>query len=786
MDAHGQHPVFYDHGGRRWRFIKLGAAGLVCAIVAAAVYIVPAALSPAPIAGVKAGAPLGPMQTPALLADEINQSNTPLIGQGPLVRVVQIIHKDNTVLAVPVYGSSRGDTRGEALSPAEQQIIGSSDFVIERYGQPGNKQIALTFDDGPDPTWTPKILDELSRYHVQAAFFEIGKQIVKYPAITERVAREGHIVGSHTFNHVNFDMMPRPEANQEINQTQRVIRATTGYSSAYFRVPYAGNDDQSLRDFTRGILEAQKQGYLVTSYGFDSNDWQFSHGARQIMPSFDGSGQVVLLHDGGGDRSRTLPYLAKLITEARAHGYKFVSLDNLYGHPQPLFEPTGVSIADKASLYGASAYLSWPHSFASHLFFLTVGIILLGMILNLCLAYINVRRTTYRRRTRYYQPLASVVVPAHNEEAVLAKSVSSLLGSYYRRLEIIIVDDGSTDETFRIARQIERRSPRVRAFTQEKGGKATALNHGIRRAAGEIVIGIDADTILEPKAVGKLVRHFADPQVGAVAGAVRVGNVDNMLAKWQLIDYSIGIYIERNAQALLGAIAIVPGACGAWRKSALEKVRGYSASTFAEDFDLTLAIHYEGYKVLQDNEAVALTEVPVNIRGLFRQRYRWIFGDIQTFWKYRSMLFNRHRSWLGMYSLPLSLYSIVAPLIFGPLLLVLELENIITGNYGIVLLFLGITILMQFVVATIALLFAHEKLRYLVAVPLTRILYGPIRSFILYRSIMRALKGASGDWGKLQRTGTVRYAYQAASVSGPTQEVVDTGGDISSHYQQRQ
>ena len=770
MDAERHHPVFYDHDGRRWRFIKFGAVALVITTTFAMINIIPAMLSRAPMARVAAVTPSPVTQSPAALSDALNQNNTPIFGQGPLVRVVRITHKSNAVLAEPVYGYSKAAT----LSPGQQQIVGTSNFAIERYGQPGPKQIALTFDDGPDPTWTPKVLDELSRYHVQAAFFEIGKEIVKYPAITERIAREGHIVGNHTFTHVNFDMMPQAEATQEINQTQRVITATTGHSSAYFRIPYGGNDDQSLRDFTRGILEAQKQGYEVTSYGFDSNDWQFDRGAPQVMPKFDGSGQVVLLHDGGGDRSRTLPYLAKLITDARAHGYKFVSLDNLYGNPHPLFKPTKVTLADKASFYAASAYISWPHTLASNLFLLTVGVIIVGMLLNLCMAYINVRRTNYRRRQDNYRPLVSVVVPAHNEEKVLAKSVSSLLRSYYRQIEIIIVDDGSTDNTSMVARQVERRSPRVRAFTKPKGGKASALNYGIEKAAGEIIIGIDADTILDPKAVGKLVRHFSDPTVGAVAGAVRVGNIDNMLTRWQLIDYSIGIYIERNAQALMGAITIVPGACGAWRKTAVQKVKGYSSSTFAEDFDLTLAIHYEGYKVLQDNEAVALTEVPINIRSLFRQRYRWIFGDIQTFWKYRKMLFNRHHKWLGLYALPLSLYSIIAPLLFGPLLLILEMENIIAGNYEVVLLFLGVTILLQFVVATIALLFAREKLRYLVAVPLTRILYGPIRSFILYRSLLRALRGASGDWGKLQRTGTVRYAYQSAQ-----------SGDINNHYSQR-
>ncbi|HVS58597.1 MAG TPA: glycosyltransferase, partial [Candidatus Saccharimonadales bacterium] len=473
---------------------------------------------------------------------------------------------------------------------------------------------------------------------------------------------------------------------------------------------------------------------------------------------------VVLMHDGGGDRSRTLPYLASFIQQARAHGYSFVTLNQLYPQSSSLFAPTPVTLADKTALYSASAYLVWPHALVTKLFVVTIISVGVSMLINTVLAAISVRRIKYGRRRNGYEPLVSVVVPAYNEEAVLAKTVSSLLRSRYRRIEVLIVDDGSKDATWKVARKLAKR-PKVRAFRKRNGGKARALNFGIKKARGDIVVGIDADTIFPPQTIGKLVRHFADPAVGAVAGAVKVGNIQNALSRWQSLDYTVGIYIERNAQTLLGAVMIVPGACGAWRKEAIKKARGYSSSTLAEDFDLTLAIHSLGYKVLQDNQALAYTEAPLTIHALFKQRFRWIFGDFQTFWKYRHLLFRRRSRWLGWYALPLAIFSIIMPLVFGPLLLAVELENLLAGNYEVLLVFLAATMGLQFLFAFIGLLIARERLRHLLVVPLTRVLYGPIRSFILYRSVLRALKGAQVGWSKLQRTNTVAYQPRSAEFS---------------------
>lgn len=756
MGQHDDLPIFFDQRGRRWKFVKALLIIFVDIIALLGGYSIPRVLDAGAVTKVSTdAAQTSPTTTvsPAQLTAAINQSNVPVIGTGPLVRVDEIQTTNQGLMAAPLYGAGNPIT----LSDEQISIVGQHKYAIEYYGQASGKQIALTFDDGPDPSWTPKILDELSKFKVRATFFEIGREIVKYPAISQRIVREGHVIGNHTFDHINFHTVGDARGEQELNQTERVIRAVTGYGTAYARLPYGGSNSQSLRDFVQGILEAQQLGYVVTYYDFDSNDWQFTPGSKASLPAFSGAPLVVLLHDGGGNRSSTIAYVDQLVVAARAQGYTFVTLNNLYPEKPALFSPHPASIEDKLSYLIASAYIAWPRQLLYRLFFITIISILLSMVMNVLLAALNIHLSARRKYRDDFAPLVSIVVPAFNEAAVLEKSISSLLQSDYSNIEIVIVDDGSTDNTWYVARGLTFRQLKVRAYHQTNGGKARALNYGIDQAKGDIIVAIDADTIFASHTISKLVRHFIDPKVGAVAGVVKVGNVRNLLTSWQALDYIIGIYIERNAQALLKSVMIVPGACGAWRKAAVKAVGGYSTSTLAEDFDLTLALHRAGYKIEQDNEAVGFTEAPLTVDGLFRQRFRWIFGDIQAFWKYRHMFLRQRYKWVGMYFLPLAIYSIIAPLLFGPVLLLIEIENILNGNLFVVLLFFTAGITLQFVMAALGILLARERPRYLLAVPVTRFLYGPLRSFILYRSFVHAVQGAYEGWNKLQRTGTVHY-----------------------------
>jgi biofilm PGA synthesis N-glycosyltransferase PgaC len=768
-DHHLEVPVFFDHKGKRWNKVRLVLLVVLVVIGGSAYWGIPKVLQLSHVQPMAVAATPGDAKvkdaasglSPDEVAALVNRKNTPVIGKGPLVRVVHIQETDHILYAVPLYTK----TGVVALSKEEQLIIGDHEFALQRYGTSTiPKQIALTFDDGPDPVYTPQVLDMLARNKVQATFFDVGDNVVKYADVAARTAKEGHVVANHTFNHIDFDFVNDWRGQQEISQTSRVITATTGMSSSFFRLPYMGNDEQSMRSHIAGILTAQRQGYQIVANDFDADDWGFSLGYEQKYPDFKGDSMVVLLHDAGGDRTATIAYAEKFIQKAKAAGYTFVTLNQMYHQTPALYAPVTPSVSDRASFFLASAYLVYPRTVISKLFFFTVAMLFLSMFVNVALAFWNMRRQKYAQKPKGYNPLVSVVISAYNEESVLEKTVTSILGADYRNLEIVIVDDGSKDDTSKVAKRLARKYMKVRAFIKTNGGKSSGLNHAIKHAKGEIIIGIDADTVFPPETVGLLVRHFADPKVGAVAGNVKVGNVHNIITRWQMLDYTIGIYLERNAQAALGAVLIVPGACGAWRKTAILEAGGYKHTTLAEDFDLTLMVQKLGYKVLQDNSAISYTEAPNKLKDLTKQRYRWMYGTFQAFWKHRDMMFRRKYGWTGMFVMPLSIFNAFLPIFFVPIIMMINLENMLAGNFKQILVFFAATMIIQAITAFIAVLLARERLRHLLAVPFTRLVYSPIRTFLLYRTVVRAMRGAyAGSVWNTARTGTVAGAAASAS-----------------------
>lgn len=757
-------PVFFDRSGARWKYVKIAILLVACLIVALLFWIIPPVLADRHISTFQQKALPGQGQNipnyrsqsdPRAFALELYRSNTPVIGKGPFVRVVEVVEHTTGNVAVDPFSGKIID----AITAADKQYIDTDRYALQRYGKTDSRRIVLTFDDGPSASYTPKLLDELSRESVQANFFVTGNNVVKYPEIARRIVREGHVIGNHTFSHIDFDYVTQFEAAQQITQTQRAIVVATGHSTGFFRPPYAGSTDQTLRNALVGILTAQRMGYVNTMYDFDSNDWQFSQDKKPVYPTFDGGDKVVLLHDGGGDRSQTITYVKTLVAKAKQNGYQFTTLNALYPQSPALMNPDQATISDNVSFAAAWSVLVFPQEILSGLFILSLAMLISITVLNLILAILHHRRPPYAPLSPDFRPFVTIVVPAYNEGTVIENTVRSLIGSDYKNIEIIIVDDGSTDNTWDVAQRLASMHVGVQAIHQENGGKSSAINNAIRHASGSIIIGVDADTIFPPQTVTKLIRHFIDPRVGAVAGVVRVGNIRDILTLWQALEYSLSIAIERNAHAYLSSIMIVPGACGAWRKSAILEAGGLSRSTLAEDCDLTMSIQRLGkYKILQDNQAISYTEVPQQFHSLMKQRFRWTFGNIQSLFKHRKMLFNERYGNLGTFVMPYSVISIALPLLFWPFLMWIAAENILSGNYTVILLYFVVSMTLQFIFAIIGLTLIKAPYSYLVAVPFARFIYGPIRVYVLYKTIVTAIKGSSVGWNKLARTGTVKYA----------------------------
>jgi cellulose synthase/poly-beta-1,6-N-acetylglucosamine synthase-like glycosyltransferase/peptidoglycan/xylan/chitin deacetylase (PgdA/CDA1 family) len=749
-------PVFFDGSGQRWKRAKIITACLLVIITVSSAALTTKMLRSVDINRIESTVygsrpDMKETRSAADLAYSLDRDNLPIFGSGPLLRVVAITHDWAVKTAIDPY-SGKAVSK---LTPEQIRTVGDAPYAVQKYGETKNRKIALTFDDGPDSVYTPLILDILAKEKAPSTFFATGTEIAKNTDIAQRISREGHVLANHTFAHADLDHVSSSRAEQEITQAQRIIRSVSGRNPAYFRIPYGGNDDVSIRDDVRAILEAQKLGYTVVSFQVDSNDWDSNSGT--IKPdeiTYDGTDIVVLLHDGGGERKLTVQYLPQLIEEAKKNGYTFTSLDGLYEDQADLNPVIASTIADKSTLTVARAVYVWPKNLVRSLFMITVLLLFITMMINVLLAGLQIKKPKPKRRSRLYNPLLTVIIPAYNEEKVLSKSVRSVLKSYYRNFEIIIVNDGSSDTTKQVAQKLAR-NPKVIVINQENSGKSVAVNTGIRASKGEIIISMDADTIFPPKVLGKFVRHFADPSVGAVAGMIKVGNINNIVSRWQALEYITSINVERSAQAYINAILIAPGACSAWRKNAVIEAGGYSGSTLAEDCDLTLSVRKAGYRVIQDNEAEAYTEAPLTLKSLAKQRFRWVFGNIQTFWKHRDMIFRRQYRWLGLFVIPRTLVSISLQLLFTPLLLVVTLSNLLAGEFKMILFYFSLSNIILLVAAIIGIIFAGERYRHLVATPFYRLAYGPMRTFLLYASIVTALKGLHVGWSKLARTGTV-------------------------------
>ncbi len=246
-------------------------------------------------------------------------------------------------------------------------------------------------------------------------------------------------------------------------------------------------------------------------------------------------------------------------------------------------------------------------------------------------------RTKQKKTT--YNPLVTLILPAYNEAKVIEKTINSLLRLSYKNKEIIVVDDGSTDDTLKIAEDIARNAP-ITVISKPNGGKWSALNTGVEKANGEILICIDADTLLDKNAIEPLIPYFEDKKVAAVAGNIKVGNRKTGLTKLQALEYVLGLNIQRRNESIIGKLSVVPGPLGAFRKSVVEEVGKYSRDTFAEDADLTLSILRAGYKIKYEKRAIGYTEAPSTLLDLGKQRYRWYRGQLQVMKKHKKAIFK--------------------------------------------------------------------------------------------------------------------------------------------------
>jgi len=645
-------------------------------------------------------------------------------------------------------------------------------FNIDQFGA-ANKKIALSFDDGPDPKWTPKILDVLKQKNVPGVFFVIGNMANQRPDILKREYAEGHEIGNHTFTHPKFDdSITHTEIRWQLNLTERLIESTLGAKSILFRPPYGIDHQPEYAEEVAQLPYPQELGYLIVGQRIDPDDWSLKDGkpipAKEIVDSVlrqANRGNIVLLHDGGGDRSQTLAALPQIIDALRAEGYQFVSASDLIGKTRaqvmlPLSPEEQFEARADGFIFGIFQYFRF---FIGIVFVLGIFLVSGRALVIGLLALIEKLRPDHAVMSDP-PPSVTVLIPAHNEESVIVQTITSVLLSDLQDLRIIVVDDGSADKTGELLDANFSHEPRVHIIHQVNRGKAAALSHAMSLADTEIVVTIDADTEIEADAIRNLIRHFSDPQVGAVAGNVKVGNRSRWLTRWQALEYITSQNMEKRAFDLLNCITVVPGALGAWRKKAIEAAGGITSDTVAEDADLTIAIRRLGWRVSYDEEAIAWTEAPETAGQLIRQRFRWTFGTLQSFWKHGDTLLRPKYGTLGWIALPnIFVFQLVLPLIspiidlmfFGSLFLWVLAQFRVTRLPQLwttadveksVLFFLGF-LLIDILTCMVAFALEHkEDWTLLFPVLLQRFYYRQLMYVVLFRSVKEAVSGRPVGW----------------------------------------
>ena len=670
-------------------------------------------------------------------------------------------------------------------------------YRVGRYGYSSNK-VALTFDDGPDPEWTPKILDVLKRENAKATFFLIGIQTDRFSGIAKRIYDEGHTIGNHTFTHPDVSNISNKHMKVELNLTERLFASLVGVRATLMRPPYAIDEEPDTADQVRPLEIAQDMGYTTVGNRIDPNDWTDKprrHSAEELsayvlahLPPCGANdlrcGNIVLLHDGGGNRAETVRALPMIIDGIRARGYEVAPVYELLGKTQadvmaPL--PTGQRWAarlDRLSFWlfdAAVISIAW-------IFFIG-DILMTGRLVFIGAAAVfdRLQEKIFGKPAEIasYRPKVAVLIPAYNEEKVIERTVRAALNSNYPNLRVIVIDDGSRDRTLEVARAAftrEEAEGRVLILTKPNAGKAEALNFGIEHILdAELFVGIDADTIIAHDAVSRLVPHFINPKVGAIAGNAKVGNRVNLWTRWQALEYITSQNFERRALDVLGAVSVVPGAIGAWRVSAVREAGCYQTDTVAEDADLTMALLRRGYRVEYEDMALAYTEAPTNANGLMRQRFRWSFGILQAVYKHRGVLARKGA--LGFVALPnIVIFQILLPLVsplidimfaFGAIWYFIQKhfhpDSTDPASFHKLVAFFFAFLVIDFLASALA--FALERRRsddkedpwLLSQVWLQRFAYRQLFSVVLFKTLKRALEGRKFAWDKLERTAAVKY-----------------------------
>jgi cellulose synthase/poly-beta-1,6-N-acetylglucosamine synthase-like glycosyltransferase/peptidoglycan/xylan/chitin deacetylase (PgdA/CDA1 family) len=754
-------PVFFDPTGRRRRWVLALLFGLLIAVTTAGLWVAATLVQ-------------RPSLDPSGLPTDLRPA------------AVDLTRPDAEIAHLQVSFAGQGEILVPRVLEEDDGQPATCEFRRFGGGDPEtDPRIVLTFDDGPDPVFTPEILDILQAYRVPAVFFVVGKYAEEHPGLLRRIAAEGHEIGNHSFSHADLYKGSAFQQEMEMAATQRVIQAITGHSTLLFRPPYGGNPEPSVPAEIIPPVRAARAGYITVGEGIIPSDWELTklrpgvHGARErqrLTPDdivnrvirSRHAGHIVLLHDAGGDRRLTVAALPKIITELRARGHAFVSLSELCGLPREALMPL-IPPGETRLVAGNRIILAVGQPIQRTLGVLFLLATFFGLARVAFLVVLVLLQWSREKRRQFradYEPTVTVIMAAYNEEKVIVRSLASLLRADYEKLDIVVVNDGSTDATLDLLRRHFGGHPRLKILDQKNSGKMAAMNRGLADATGEIIVLADADTLFPPAAIGNMVRHFHDERVGAVAAGVRIGNAaDNILTRWQALEYSTCQNFDRRGFDLINCIPVIAGAAGAVRRDAILELGGFSPETLNEDMDMTWQLLRGGWRIVNDSEAVAYTEAPNTLRSFLRQRFRWAYGTFQCLWKHRDAV-GRYGAF-GWVALPIQwLHQVLLPLL-SPVVDVFMIYSLCTGHAGKVALFALLMMATEMVGAVLAVITGGGNPRLLPWLPLQRLGYHPFMWYVVVKAFVSALAGTAVGWNKFARAGTAEIEGDGVTIPAP-------------------
>ncbi len=633
--------------------------------------------------------------------------------------------------------------------------------VLYHQGAADKTKVALTFDDGPDPTWTPRILDLLKARGVKATFFLIGRNVEDHPDLVRRIIAEGHEIGNHTYTHGNLAVMPEWRQRLELGSTQRLIETETGRSTTLFRPPYnADSTPTDVAELAPLAFAERELGYTVVLERIDPQDWA-RPGTDTIVQRVKEQrreGSIILLHDAGGDRSQTLAALPRILDWLAERGDSVVPMSELLGIPHEEIMPLVQSDAQSGwRAVATTGFRAWRWLVETLWTFMLIATALV-VARSLLLAWLAWRQQRGKRTAPVQMeswPAVSVLLAAYNEGKVVARTLRSVLASDYAgEIEVVVVDDGSQDDTASECQRVGAEDSRVRFLSQPNAGKSAALRRALAESRREIVVFLDADTLFEPATIRKLVEELAYERVGAVSGNARVGNRRNFVTRCQALEYICGFNLDRRAYTAWNCVTVVPGAISAFRRAAIEEAGGFSHDTLAEDTDMTLSLHRLGWRIGYAPEAIAWTEAPETWRALAKQRVRWAFGTMQCLWKHRDLTFDPRRPALGFFALPSAWFFHLILVAIVPLADAILLWSLVAGYAGALWPFFAAFLALDLLLAMLACALEGVPMRRAWLILPMRFAYRWLLAWVVWQSIFRALRGALVGWGKLERTGS--------------------------------